>query len=421
MARMTVSGRRERIPPFPHHKYNVQQSRRFFFARSAWDHLLLGKGIALREMVRGVLLRCYVPRLLLVDPTSRCDLHCTGCWAADYGRTDELSYEELDSLFAQARRLGIMYCNLSGGEPLMRKDDLLRLFAKHRRMIYGIFTNGTRVDADFADAIARLGNVNLYLSIEGWREETDFRRGPGAYDRVLAAMDLLRERGIGFAFSICYHARNWDVVSSDAYLDFLREKGAWFGWMFQYVPVGKDADPSLVLSPEQRAEVKRRVDAYAERHGFVLVDFWNNGHLVHGCAAAGIGFVHVNARGDVEPCAFCHYSDSNIREKTLVEALRSPFFRRFRKAQPFDANPLRGCPLMNHPEALAAAVREGGAHSTHLHAPESPEELGAKTAPIDAAWRKMAERLQSEETPRKRRHFATMLKLQRWKKGWTDP
>jgi len=420
MAHMTIAGRRVHIPPFPHHKYNVFQSRKFFFARSALDHLVLGRGIAMREMVRGVLHRCFIPRALLIDPTSACNLHCTGCWAADYGRGDELSFEDLDSILVQAERLGILCCHMSGGEPLVRKDDVLRLAAKHRHMVFGLYTNGTLVDAAFADEMARLENISLFLSIEGWREETDFRRGAGTYDKVIAAMDLHRERHFGFAFSACYHAKNWDVVSSDAFLDFLREKGAWFGWLFQYVPVGEGADLSLVCSPEQRAEVKRRVDAYAKRHDFVLVDFWNNGHLVFGCAAAGTGFVHINAHGDVEPCAFCHYSDSNIHEKTLVEALRSPFFRRFRAAQPFDRNPLMGCPLVDHPEALAAVVRETGARSTHVGAPESPEQLGAKTQPIHDAWRPVAERIEAAEPAGRRRHFATMLRLLRWKKWWTD-
>jgi len=421
MPHLTISGRRERIPPFPHHKVFVHRSRRFFFARSAWDHLTLGRGIALKEMARGLWHRCFIPRVLLIDPTSRCNLHCTGCWAADYGRGDELSYGMLDSILSQAEALGIEECMMSGGEPMLRKDDVLKLAAKHRRTIFGLYTNGTLVDETFVDGMARLGNLNLFLSIEGWREETDFRRGEGTFDRVVAAMDLLKSRDIGFGFSTCYHAKNWDVATSDAFLDFLREKGAWFGWLFQYVPVGSGADLSLVCPPEQRAEVKRRVEDYGRRHDFVLVDFWNTGHLVFGCAGAGTGFVHVNAHGDVEPCAFCHYSDSNLHDMTLVEALRSPFFRRFRKAQPFDANPLRGCPLMNHPDELAEVVRESGAHSTHLGAPESPEELGAKTKPVDAAWRPVAERVAAAEPAGRKRHFATMLRLLRWKKGWTDP
>ncbi|MFZ4618906.1 MAG: radical SAM protein, partial [Rectinemataceae bacterium] len=277
MTHLTVSGRRERIPPFPHHKNYVHQSRRFFFARSALEHVVLGRGIAVREAISGFLHRCFVPRLLLIDPTSACNLHCTGCWAADYGRGDELSFEKLDEILVQSEKLGIEFVTFSGGEPMLRKDDILKLAARHRRTNFSLYTNGTLVDAAFVDGMARLGNLNLFLSIEGWREETDFRRGAGTYDQVVAAMDLLRSRGIGFGFSACYHAKNYEVVSSDAFLDSMREKGAWLGWLFQYIPVGNGADLSLVCTPEQRATVKRRVDAYALKHDFVLVDFWNNG------------------------------------------------------------------------------------------------------------------------------------------------
>ena len=421
MAHLTISGRKERIPPFPHHKVLIHRSRRFFFARSTLDHLLLGRAIALREAARGIRHRCFIPRVLLIDPTSACNLHCTGCWAADYGRGSELSFEMLDDILTQAEALGIEECMMSGGEPLLRKDDILKLAGKHRKTIFGLYTNGTRVDEALADEMARLGNLNLFLSIEGWREQTDFRRGAGVFDKVVAAMDILRSRDIGFAFSACYHSKNFEAVSSDAFLDFLREKGAWFGWLFQYVPVGRDADLSLVCTPEQREHVKRRIDEYSRRHDMVLIDFWNNGHLVFGCAGAGTGFVHINAQGDVEPCAFCHYSDSNLHDKTLVEALRSPFFARFRSAQPFARNPLAGCPLMDAPDRLAEIVRGTGAHSTHMGAPETVEELGAKTKPVHNAWLPEAERIYRDAPVRVKRHFSSMVRMLGWKRFWTDP
>ncbi len=409
MATLLVSGRRERIPPFPHHKDYVLRCRKFFFFRSPLEFLLIRRAIALREFFRGIRHGFVIPRELLLDPTSACNLRCHGCWAADYQAGSQLSFEKLDDILSQAEALGIPDCLMSGGEPLLRKADILQLCRRHRRMTFGLFTNGTLVDEALADEMVRLGNLNLFLSIEGWREETDARRGEGVYDRVLAAMDLLRSRNIGFAFSICYHAKNYETVCSDAYLDFLREKGCWFGWMFQYIPVGRDADLSLCCTPEQRDHVRRRVQDYVRRHGMVIIDFWNNGHLATGCVGAGSGFVHINARGDVEPCAFCHYSDSNLHEKTLAEALRSPFFRRFRRAQPFSGNPLRSCPIMDHPQVLSSLVAASGAASTHLDRPESPEELACKTGPLAEAWAPQAEAIYAGLSERERQNFQGMV------------
>ena len=420
MATLLINGKKEKIPPFPHHKEYIYRCKKYFFARTLLDTLLLGRLIAIRETWRSIRHKAFIPRDLLLDPTSSCNLHCTGCWAADYETGSDIPLAKLDDIVNQAEALGIMDCIMSGGEPLLRKDDILWLCRNHRRTTFGAFTNGTLVDAAFADEVAAVQNLNLFLSIEGWREETDFRRGAGTFDQVIAAMDLLRERGIAFAFSLCYHAKNYLTIASDEFLDFLREKGCWFGWLFQYVPVGSGADLSLVCSPQQREYVMARIDAYSKKHQMVLIDFWNNGHLSFGCCAAGSGYVHINAKGDVEPCAFCHYADANIYTDSLADALRSPFFKKFRRSQPFSANPLSGCPLVSHPDKLADIVRESGAHSTHLNHQEPVEELASKTRLAAADWQLTAERLYAGFKPAKKRNFRIMLWYLRFKKRQID-
>lgn len=241
--------------------------------------------------------------------------------------------------------------------------------------------------------MARVENLNLSLSIDGFQEQTDKRRGAGVFDKVVHAMDLLRDRNVAFAFSACYHSGNAEEVSGEDFLDFLREKGCWAGWMFTYVPVGGDADISLVCRPEQRADVAKRTAAYSKKHGMTIIDFWNNGHLAGGCVGGGMGFAHINARGDVEPCAFSHWSDRNINHSSLVEVLKSPLFRSYQARQPFSGNPLRSCPLLDNPEAIASMVGETGALSTEWTSPESIGRFAAKMAPIASAWAPEAERL----------------------------
>ncbi len=420
MASMWINGKKEKIPPFPHHKEYIYRGKQYFFAKSPLEFLFLGRGIAIRETIRSIRRKTFIPRDLLLDPTSSCNLHCKGCWAADYGKGKNISFEKLDDILTQAEALGIPDCMMSGGEPLLRKADIIRLCEKHRRMTFGAFTNGTLIDEAFAKDVARVSNMNLFLSIEGWREETDFRRGEGTYDKVIAAMDLLRKYGIAFAFSVCYHAKNYQTIASEEFLDFMREKGCWFGWLFQYVPIGSGADLSLVLSPDQREYVMQRIEAYSKKHKMVLIDFWNNGHLSFGCAGAGSGFVHINAKGDVEPCAFCHYSDANLYSTTLADALQSPFFRRFRKAQPFSDNPLRGCPLVSRPDLLDDMVNKCGAHSTHLTAPESVAELAEKTMPAAKAWEMTANRLFADFKPGRIRNFKLFLHYLAFKKRRID-
>ena len=355
--------------------------------------------------------RTVTPRLLLIDPTSRCNLKCIGCWSADYKTNSDLSYEKLDELFTDARRLGVKQIIMSGGEPLLRKDDILRLCEKHNNITYGLFTNGTLIDEDFVKEMTRLQNLNVFVSIEGFREHTDFRRGAGTYDRVIASMDLLEKHNIGFGFSICYHSKNYEVVTSDEFLDFLREKGAWFGWMFNYIPVGKDADISLCCSAEQRAYVKRKIEEYNKKHNYLIIDFPNSGHKSIGCVAASNDFAHINSNGDLEPCAFCHYSDSNVNEMTLLEAIRSPFFRNFRKHKPISMNLLRPCPMMDVPDAFLEVTKTEGVKSTHLRYPETPEELVEKTRPLAEKWKPVAEKLLEETPEDEKKRFGILTKL----------
>jgi len=420
MRKMYVNGKKEEIPPFPHHKNYVYRSNLFFRPKSLLTHITIGRFITIKEVVRGYKFKCSIPRTILIDPTSSCNLKCKGCWAADYAKGDNLSFEKLDDILTQTERLGILDVQVSGGEPLMRKDDLLRLCRKHRRTSFGVFTNATLIDDAFAEELEKIGNLNMYVSIEGTREETDFRRGEGVYDKVVSAMDILNKRNIGFAFSTCYHAKNYKTIASEEFLDDMRARGAWFGWLFNYVPVGKDADLSLVCTPEQRAYVKDKIDEYCVRNKYTIIDFWNNGHTTCGCVAAGTGFLHINAKGDVEPCAFCHYSDCNINDMSLVEALQSPFLTKFRSAQPFSDNPLRACPLIDVPDVIVERINDGGAHSTHYSAPESAEALADKTRPNAEKWQPVADELLKSLEKRKTSNYEATVRFIKFRKKVTD-
>lgn len=420
MRKMYVNGKREEIPPFPHHKNYVHRSNQFFRPKSLLTYFTIGNFITIKELIRGYKYKCSIPRTILIDPTSSCNLKCKGCWAADYAKGDNLSFEKLDKLLTETESLGILDVQMSGGEPLLRKNDLLRLCRKHRKTSFGVFTNATLIDEAFAEELEKVGNLNMYVSIEGSREETDFRRGEGVYDKVVAAMDILHKRNIGFAFSSCYHAKNYKTIASDKFLDEMRARGAWFGWLFNYVPVGKDADLSLVCAPEQRAYVKDKIDEYCVRNNYTIIDFWNNGHTAGGCVAAGTGFIHINAKGDVEPCAFCHYSDCNINDMALIDALQSPFLTKFRAAQPFSNNPLRACPLVDVPNVIVERINAGSAHSTHYSAPESAEALADKTRANAEKWQPLADELLKTLEKTTVSNYKATVKFINFRKKLTD-
>ncbi|MEJ1729839.1 radical SAM protein, partial [Escherichia coli] len=275
-----------------------------------------------------------------MDPTSACNLKCTGCWAADYGNKMNMSYETLNDIIRQGKELGTYFYIYSGGEPLIRKKDIIRLCEAHSDCMFLAFTNGTLIDEAFADEMLRVKNLMPAISLEGFEKETDSRRGEGTFKAIERAMDLLQERKLIFGNSCCYTRTNTEVVGSEAYFDYMIDKGSMFAWFFTYIPVGVNAVPELMATPDQRKYMYHQIRAFRKTKPIFTMDFWNDGEFVNGCIAGGRSYVHINANGDIEPCAFIHYSDANIHDKTLLEAYQSPLFMQYKQNQPFNKNML---------------------------------------------------------------------------------
>ncbi|SHL43606.1 Radical SAM superfamily enzyme, MoaA/NifB/PqqE/SkfB family [Anaerocolumna jejuensis DSM 15929] len=340
--------------------------------------------------------QCNVPWAILLDPTSGCNLHCIGCWSAEYGDKLNMDFDTLDSIITQGKELGIYFYVYSGGEPLIRKKDIIRLCEKHQDCAFLAFTNGTLINDEFAQEMLRVKNFVPAISVEGFQEETDYRRGKGTFLATEKAMELLRAKKLPFGISCCYTSKNTEVIGSEEYFDFMVGKGAKFAWFFTYMPVGKDAVPELLAKAEQREFIYRQIRHFRESKPIFTIDFWNDGEYVKGCIAGGRRYLHINANGDIEPCAFIHYSDSNVYEKSILEALKSPLFMEYHKNQPFHANLLRPCPLLDNQGRLAEMVERSGAKSTDLKNPEEVGSLTEKCIPAADRWEPVADRLWKE-------------------------
>jgi MoaA/NifB/PqqE/SkfB family radical SAM enzyme len=305
------------------------------------------------------------PFLFVFSPTMRCNRHCDGCYAGGYSRDEEMSPELIDNLLEQAKEMGIYLAIVLGGEPFLR-EDMWDTYRRHQDMLFLVFTNGTLIDEAAAARLGELGNVFPAVSLEGFRAETDARRGEGTFDQVTKAMALLHRAGVMFGFSSMITSRNLETVISDEFNDMLVAAGALFGWHFLYLPLGADPDLSLMPSAEQRDRLRREGAArIRQTRPMFVIDFWNDAPLVGGCIAGGKQFFHVNSRGDVEPCVFVHYAVDNVKERSLREVLRSPYFRAIRAQQPYSDNLLRPCLLLDHPGVLREVAAEHHAHATY--------------------------------------------------------
>ncbi|MFA9397251.1 MAG: radical SAM protein [Clostridiaceae bacterium] len=337
-----------------------------------------------------------VPFTILISPSMRCNLRCTGCYAANYSRKDDIPIEEVDRIIGEARDLGIYYIVVLGGEPFFN-EFMLDIYKKYDDVFFTPFSNGTLFDDKLADKLASLGNVMPMFSLEGWEKDTDARRGAGVFNKVMNSMDLLKARGVPFGVSSATSRFNVETVTSDAFIDMLIEKGAKMTWYFIFMPIGDTPmeDMDLMLSPEQRVYLGRRTKEIRTTKPYFTIDFFNDAPYVGGCIA-GKYYCHINSHEDLEPCIFAHFATDNVKGKPLMDAFKAPYFKEIQKRQPYSDNLLRPCMMIDNPEQIREIVKETGAYGTHPKATlmtEDPEfmaaldKLAADFKPVaDKAW-----------------------------------
>ena len=343
---------------------------------------------------------CNIPWLILFDPTSACNMHCVGCWSGTYGHKNNLSFEDMDKIVTQGKELGTHLYLMTGGEPMVRKADVLKLCEKHSDCFFAAFTNSTLIDEELCQKVQKLGNLTFMLSIEGTPETNDARRGNGHYAAVIKAMDLLKKYGIIFGTSICYTRDNIEAVTSEEFLRFIAEKGARFGFYFHLMPVGNNAVPELMPTVEQRKMIIEKIRWVRSDKcdiEFYPMDFQNDGEFVGGCIAGGRNYFHINSRGDAEPCVFIHFSNTNIHDNSILEMLQSPLFKLYHEGQPFNRNHLRPCPMLENPDLLRYMVKKSGAHGTNEESEETVDHLCAKCDNYAAEWAPVADEIWASE------------------------
>jgi MoaA/NifB/PqqE/SkfB family radical SAM enzyme len=330
-----------------------------------------------------------VPWFMLVDPTEKCNYNCIGCWAGSYDRAHELSFERFDKLMQEAKELGIYFIVVSGGEPTIY-PHLFDIFKKHNDMAFMFYTNGSLINEKYAERLAEVGNAVPCISVEGFKEKTDWRRGEGAWDRVIKAMDNLKRAGVPFGYSVTETSKNVEEVLSDEFVDFMIDKGAKIAWYFQYIPTGKDPDIKLMLTPEQRLYSYHRIHEIRANKPLFAADFWNDGPYTGGCLAGGRRYLHITADGGVEPCAFIHLAQGNINEISLKEALQLPFFKEIQKLQPYSDNLLRPCMIVDNPDIFRKIGSLPGVRSTDGTLENMSKEVGKHLDELSRKWEELS-------------------------------
>ena len=328
------------------------------------------------------------PSFLLISPSKACNLHCSGCYADSTEHPRSLEWHIVDRMICEAKELwGSRFFVISGGEPFAyRSEDkgVIDLVEKHSDCFFLTYTNGTLITDEISRRLADDGNMLLCISVEGWRERTDERRGAGVFDKVLATMDRLRQDGVPFGISLTGTRYNAEEILTDEFIDFFMAKGAILAWLFQYMPIGRSYTLDLMVTPQQRAWMWRRSWQIVREKRFFLADFWNSGTACGGCLSAGGhgqgGYFYVDWNGAISPCVFMPYSPVNIRQayasgKNLNDVWNDPFFHAVRNWQEeYKAarrNGLAPCPNRDHHEELERLLRQYEPEPTDTNAAQT--------------------------------------------------
>ena len=304
----------------------------------------------------------HVPSYLIASITSSCNLHCAGCYSRANNATEDceperqLSDEDWLRIFKEAEELGISFILLAGGEPMLRWD-VMQVAGSIPDIIFPIFTNGTFMGDKHMDLLDKCRNLVPVISIEGGREETDSRRGEGIYDTVVSKMDELHRRGLIYGVSVTVTKENLHEVYSDEFLDIMRERGCKAVFYIEYVPVSDEAK-ELAPDDEDRSFMNERMDILrANRDDMLYVAFPGDEKSSGGCLAAGRGFFHINSHGGAEPCPFSAYSDINVKDTSVREALGSGFFTALRDGGVLAGDHIGGCVLHEKRDQVEAILR----------------------------------------------------------------
>ena len=277
----------------------------------------------------------HIPPFLIASITSKCNLHCAGCYSrcnhatVDKEPVRQLSSEEWGKIFEEADEIGVSFILLAGGEPMIRRD-IIEAAGKRQNILFPIFTNGTFMDEEYMDLFDRCRNLVCIMSIEGEKKITDLRRGQGVYDKLIANMDELHRRGLIFGASVTVTTQNLKEVTSDEFLKKLSDRGCKAVVYVEFVPV-TEGSGYLAPEEEEREYLQQELMRLRTTHPeMVYISFPGDEKSSGGCVAAGRGFFHINSHGGAEPCPFSPYSDTNVRDTSLRQAMNSRLFRELR-------------------------------------------------------------------------------------------
>ncbi|MCW8129422.1 MAG: radical SAM protein [Planctomycetota bacterium] len=364
--------------------------------RAAWKaaYLYAFKGMLAvnaykRRQKRGEL----YPPFMFIALTNTCNLRCHGCWVEKEGTAHYLTPEDIDRIIVTGKKQKAYYYTLLGGEPFMYKG-LFEIFERHKDCYFQVITNGMFFSDENVRKLKACGNVTPLISLDGWKDQNDLRRGKGVFEAAEKGLERLKKAGVLFGIACTATGPNMEDVMSDAFVEHFIQKGALYIWYYVYRPMGSEMHDEYCVAQEQLVWFRKRLLEMRRKHPMFIIDtYWTAKGEAFCPAAVGLGY-HIGPQGSIEICPALSFAKDTVRDRggdLYATINESNYLRGFTK---FVKERTKGCVILEYPQQLHEYIRESGAqdysgrgtafkelnaivprHSQHMPNHEIPEDF----------------------------------------------
>lgn len=293
-----------------------------------------------------------VPGVIMFSLQSRCNLTCKGCYINEcdsFQKRSDMTDDEIISTISQAKKIGVSAVLFSGGEPLLKLPLILQLAKMNPEILFLVFTNGLLIDEKAAKIIGKCKNIVPMLCLEDFPDKSNVFCGTEEYKKLIDTCHSISKRGMFFGSSLTVTAENINSITDENFIRDMVSGGVLAFVFVEYAQID-DKTKNLSLTKDQKSLLGEKIRKYSEMFPAVFISFPGDEENFGVCLAAGGGFLHVSPDGSLEACPAAPFSDTNLKEVSLTEALGSELLRKIRENNGILTDSGGGCVLFQKEE-----------------------------------------------------------------------
>jgi MoaA/NifB/PqqE/SkfB family radical SAM enzyme len=272
----------------------------------------------------------HVPVFLQADIVSRCNLSCQSCYwkrGSSCQNGSCLKAEEWDAVFRDAEKLGVRFMILSGGEPLLEKEILIRA-SHYPNSWFLVFTNGTLLNQDYYLFFSNHRNLVPILCQEVCMNFIPDcgNKSSSLYGSMMCAIEEMEARDLIYGAAVALTRENRNRVVSRGFLDVLNRRKC-NGVVYVEYGLEEAFGLDLMLGEKERDQVEEELAALQkEFHDMVFLTFPREGRLSERAFFMQEQLFYITADGYVGPKLYRNIYAGNVKQRSLRDILKEEIF-----------------------------------------------------------------------------------------------